>query len=139
MIEQRQKIVDKDNGDCFRACMASILELPNDERLPHIDSKAWWQDWWKFLSPFGLSLESDHKRIWRQGYWIAGVPSKNLGKGIQHAIVMKGHNVAFDPSTKKRYRKGRYMLGKGIVADGLYLVVDDASKLHKLEEYRRSL
>jgi len=138
VIPQQQKIVDPKVGDCFRACIASILELPNDERLPHIDSSHWHLDWLRFLEPFGLQLEFDFKKIWREGYWIATVNSLNYENGA-HAIVMEGPKVAFDPSLKSTYKIGRSLLGEPCVLGGWCITVTDASKIHKLKEYRDSL
>ena len=138
MIKQQQLIVSKENGDCLRACLASILELPNDDRLPNCEDNADWVFAWEdFLKPFGLLLEYNQKRIWRNGYWVAGVPSLNFGPSISHAIVMFGDIVAFDPSPKQCYEIGRNLLGLKLVHGGHYLVVSDPSKLHKLEEYRK--
>lgn len=45
---------------------------------------------------------------------------------------MRGDQVVFDPSTKKRYKTGESLLGKKLVQGGHYLEVIDATKLHKL-------
>jgi hypothetical protein len=50
---------------------------------------------------------------------------------------MQGHRVAFDPSTKKRYKKGTPMLD--VVTSGTYFVVDDFTQIHRLHEYRERL
>lgn len=138
MIENKQRIFDSVSGDCFRACVTSILEVPNDDTYPNCDDVNWYSDWNKFLAEFGMSLQSDNKKIWRQGYWIAGVPSKNF-KTCTHAIVMKGYKIAFDPSTKKRYRKGTNLLGEQLVVDGTWLEVTDPSLLHRFVEFKKKL
>ncbi|MDE2104669.1 MAG: hypothetical protein KGL39_45960 [Patescibacteria group bacterium] len=133
MKKNKQIIFDKDVGDCFRACLTSILGIPNDKELPNIDKKTWFGEWNKLLLWTGISLEFEKDRIWRTGYWIASVPSKNFNdRG--HCVVMKGDNIAHDPSTHKKYKTGQSLLGKGIVDGGWYLVVDDPSKLHRLGE-----
>lgn len=137
MIPQKQKVVDKGRGDCLRACIASILELPNDDRLPNIHGSTWYSTWQKWFGQFGLSMEYDDQRIWRESYWIASVKSKNYNDGTTHAIVMKGQEVAFDPSTKKRYRTGRQMLGGNLVMGGWWFEVIDPSLLYKFEEYKK--
>lgn len=133
-----QLSVDGEKGDCFRACMASMLELPNSTDLPHIESEMWPLEWERFLDRFGMGYGHDAKAIWRQGYWIASVPSLNFENG-GHAIVMLGSEVAHDPSTKKRYETGRHLGGYDLVNWGWWLEVSDVSKLHLLDEYRRSL
>ncbi len=136
MIPQKQIVFGGGNGDCFRACIASILELPNDDRLPNAHGEGWFQTWQDWLGRFGLSIEFDATRIWRESFWIASVPSKNL-EGVTHAIVMQGSQVAFDPSTKKTYRTGRQMLGAK-VGGGWWFEVVDVRLLHKLHEYKMS-
>lgn len=140
MKEQRQKIVDKGIGDCFRACMATLLELPIDV-LPNDHSPACYSVWHTFLSQFGLSLKSGSAKdpIWCSEPWIATVKSKNF-KGGLHAILMhQGGYVLFDPSTKKRYRKGERLVGSDVVTGGLQLVVSNVGDLHRLKEYQDKL
>ncbi len=134
MIPQKQKVVDKGIGDCFRACMASFLELPNDERLPDgYESVTPWNEW---LAQFGMELNFSHRSIWRDGYWIATVQSKNY-EGVSHAILMHGTDVAFDPSTtKNRYRKGTSMLASDAVRGGWWVEVTDPSLLYKFQKYK---
>lgn len=45
-----QVIVDKGVGDCMRAAIASLLELPLDA-VPHflINGSRWWDVMWYFL------------------------------------------------------------------------------------------
>lgn len=139
MKKYNQKIVDNQIGDCFRACMATVLQLP-PEVLPNDHSAAWHSIWAAFLRQFGLDLIFGSRKdaIWMDGYWIASVKSLNY-KEVSHAIVMEGSIVYHDPSTKKRYRTGRAMLGNDAVTGGYHLVVDDASLLHRLEEYRQKI
>ena len=108
--------------------MATLLDVPNDERLPHITSKSWYSDWRKFLDKMGLRIGNDKEQIWREGYWIASVRSKNF-KNTTHAIVMKNSQVYFDPSTHKRYRTGNVLSGKKIVVHGYWLEISDITKL----------
>lgn len=113
--------------DCFRACIASILELPiaalpESHFLPEPD------DWFErasdylcdhhdlYLAKFGVSVcsETDEPVVcigdWatpRRGYWIATVNSINLppdddGEPRRHAIVMDGDHLAWDPSSKRK-------------------------------------
>ena len=133
MKKNKQHIVDNKNGDCFRACLTSILGIPNDKKLPNVSQKDWWSQWDNLLKYLGLEIVYRPKDCWMNGYWIASVKSKNF-KNSTHAIVMNGLNVAFDPSTKKRYRTGQSLLGKDVVQGGYSLVVNDASKLHRLQQ-----
>ena len=136
--KNKQLVVDKGNGDCFRACLTSLLGLPNTDGILNYHSKDWMLKWDKFLEQFGLSLHYEQKSCWRYGYWIASVKSKNY-KNVTHAIIMKGTEVFFDPSTKKRYRTNRSLLGKDIVRGGFYLEAMNPSKLYKLEEFKKKV
>lgn len=139
MIPQKQRVVGIGIGDCFAACMASLLELPI-EVIPNDHSENWWFVWREFLKQFGLSLgyRGAEGAIWASHPWIASVKSKNYD--CTHAIIMHdGGTVLFDPSTKKRYRKGESLLGKDIVVGGHVIDICDFSKIHKLEEYRQKL
>lgn len=139
MKEQKQRVVDRGIGDCFAACMATLLELPL-EVMPNDHSEDWFSIWLLFLSQFGLSIGWDGADgpIWQNHPWIASVKSKNY-KGVTHAVIMDSCNVAFDPSTKKTYKKGQSLLGEDIVTGGWRITVSDFSKLHKLEEYRKKI
>lgn len=137
-----QKIFHPGIGDCFRACMASLLDLPS-EVLPNDFSPAWRSNWQNYLKQFGITLSHDSRAdkpiIWLSTPWIATVKSLNYKDGL-HAILMhEGGIVLHDPSIKKRYKAGRSLLGEDIVVSGTHLIVDDASLLHRLNEYRLQL
>lgn len=136
MKEIKQRIVNGNIGDCFAACMATLLELPI-EVLPNDHSPAWFAVWDSFLSQFGLDLsyKGSKEAIWQSYPWIASVKSRNFKNG-NHAIIMEGGKVLFDPSTHKIYRKDRFLSGKDIVLGGYIIAVSDFSKLHLLKEYR---
>lgn len=140
MIPVKQKIIKNGSvrGDCFRACMASLLELPNDDRLPHIESKNWLGEWMNLLETFGMRFGRSHSAFWKDGYWIASVPSLNFEK-TTHAIIMKDFYVEFDPSLAKTYEKGRDLSQEKIVYQGEWLEVSDVSKLKNLDIYRNKL
>lgn len=138
MREQKQRVVSRGIGDCFAACMATLLELPI-EVMPNDHSDYRPFIWAKFLEQFGITLEYQFADgpIWQDHPWIASVPSKNYGPGTTHAIILhNGGEVLFDPSTKKRYKKGESLLGKNIVIGGYIISVSNFSSLHKLKEYR---
>lgn len=140
MKKYNQKIVDNNIGDCFRACMATLLQLP-PEVLPNDFSPAWHRNWQNYLEQFGLSLSYSNRSdqpIWLWQPWIASVPSLNY-KNTTHAILMHQSGVVLhDPSTKKKYKTGR-RLNSNIVQSGQHLIVNDSTKLHLLEAYRKQL
>jgi hypothetical protein len=131
-------VQQKTYNDCFRACMASILELPNDDSLPHITSDKWHIEWKRLLGKFGLNVIFGKRDSWSEGYWIANVPSLNYPDKL-HSIVMDGNNIAFDPSLKETYKKGQNLRGKNIIEDCCWLEVDDVSKLKNLDIFRDKL
>lgn len=136
MRKNKQLIVDSKIGDCFRACLMSILDIPNSPKLPNVDDPEYLVKWHALLYDFGLTLSYSRKSCWTQGYWIARVQSLNFAE-CTHAIVMFDSIVAFDPSTKKRYRIGKSLLGQDIVMGGHSLRVVDAGKLYKIERFKR--
>lgn len=139
MRKYKQKISNSKTGDCFRACMATLLQLP-PEVLPNDFSPMWHSNWQKYLEQFGLALSPQNgadKPIWYSEPWIAAV--KSLNYDCTHAILMHhGGIVLHDPSTKKRYKTGTSLTSKDVIS-GQHLVVKDASKLHLLEEYRKEI
>lgn len=82
--------VDRDgHGDCVRACVASILELPAD-RVPHFGLFGW--NWMHALASFcSVALVVPYEA---EGFWIATGISP---RGIGHACVYSGHSLAHDP------------------------------------------
>ena len=119
MIKLNQKIINRDNGDCTRACVASIFELPIDAVPNFIRFGANWfplfHAYLRFCGyeyigsgyplsdkyPRGDKLE-DSPNV--KGYVIASVPSKNYKK-IGHSVVMnlKG-KIVHDPNPKKQWQ-----------------------------------
>ena len=128
-IKNRQLIANGENGDCLRACVTSVMGTLNTLDDPNPHKGNWLSVWRKWLADFGIEVQYT-KSCWIDGYWIASVPSKNY-KGKTHAIVMKGTKVWHDPSTKKRYRTNRDMLGSGLVGCGYIFIVSDFFKLTK--------
>lgn len=142
MTKYRQRISHPGIGDCFRACMATLLDLP-PEVLPNDFSPSWHLNWQHYLGQFGIELSVSGRPdgpIWLSTPWIATVKSLNYD-GVMHAILMHEANVVLhDPSTKKRYRTGsRLSFSDGTVLSGQHLVVADASRLQHLADYQQWL
>lgn len=135
----KQRTVNPQYGDCFSACLASLLELPI-EVVPNDHSEQWFPIVRLFLSQFGLALSFHNAQspIWDESPWIASVRSNNFAE-VTHAIIMQNGEVLFDPSTKVRHKKGTSLLGSKIVIGGYIMRVSDFSLLHKLKEYRDKL
>lgn len=97
------------NGDCFRACIASLLDLPIAE-VPHFcNSETWFTDTQRFLSEKGY----DYPGGWEvsenpgietfagvDGYYIGSGPSPRF-PDAHHAVICKAGQVIFDPHPDK--------------------------------------
>ena len=63
MIPVDQRIIDKDVGDCWKCCIASVMDLPYDE-VPHfVKAQVWYGlghfvSCWNWLGPRGLCIET---------------------------------------------------------------------------------
>jgi len=112
--------------DCFRCCLAYMLDwsprsVPFYEpQGPGKDSK-FWDDYKLWVSErLGLTLAcfgkeavdvfSEYDRN-----WIASVPS-NCNDGIEHAVVMKGAKLEYDPS-HTRVQRPKKFLNATVLAD----------------------
>lgn len=115
-------------GDCFRACVASVLELPGEE-VPHffcapvLEAGAGWWDffldwcWLRGVEIFvyypenrddGTWLHKHPGRWWERcggcvppsGYSIlTGLSPRNYASGVMHAVVCLNGVLAHDPRT----------------------------------------
>ena len=136
MLKNKQLIVDSKNGDCWRACITSILDVPNDPTLPNTSTDNSFMGWYKILESMGMFIYYEGKACWRNGFWIASVKSLNFSD-CTHAIVMHSCEVAHDPSTKKVYETGEYLGGKDVVLGGYILEIIDPSLLWKYDEFKK--
>jgi hypothetical protein len=127
ILKNEQLISDPVKGDCFRACITSLLGIPNTDELPDGD-KDWFVGWGNYLRKMGLNIRYEEEAFWREGYWIASVKSLNF-PDVTHAIIMNGQEIYFDPSPNKKYQEGENLLSKDIVLGGWYFEVEDFSKL----------
>lgn len=97
-------------GDCFRACLASIMELMSDE-VPHFvqaGNAKWWSDLQAWLAERGLCAMSikvtpDELQFgWpnEATFCILNGPSPR-GKGMKHSVVGMiepwNFKIVFDP------------------------------------------
>ncbi len=101
----------EERGDCWDACLASILEVPIAAvPVPHSDDPevSWWGTSQAALAPHGYQAIRVDAREYRT-YWIAVVPSRSLGPGVMHVVVMHGDTVAHDPCIGDRYETGTSM------------------------------
>ena len=137
-----QHVSDSVLGDCHRACMSVLLDVPNGPHLPTPDATQatngrWWFMWREFLDGFGLEARTGQARdaIWGE-LWIASVPSLNF-PGCGHSIVMRDSEVWFDPSPALRYEGD--LLGEDVVVAGTHLAITNPSRLPRLVEFQTAL
>lgn len=95
-----QTVFGKPNGNCFQACVASILEMDLDD-VPHVckgDNPEWMYDLNKWLLQFGLGALTvafqDEAPI-KHGYCCACGPCGP--EGLKHSIVLKDFKLAHNP------------------------------------------
>ena len=119
----------EERGDCWSACLASILEVPIEAvPIPHSDDPEyhWWDETQRALEPHGYEVVTASWTVYASGYWIAVVPSKNLGyhddgEPVMHVIVMRGGEVAHDPCLGERYPDGTPI--GNLALDSAYVLV----------------
>ena len=118
MIPINQTIVDKGDGDCTRATVASILDL-TIEQVPHFIrfKDSWFNHLTSFFWTMGYKFEgtaylykegkskpychSLYKTPSIKGYFMATVPSKTF-KNISHSVIInKKGIVVHDPNPNK--------------------------------------
>jgi hypothetical protein len=89
-------------GDCFKACIASLLEITDYDSIPHFATypKAqWWDrflDWMKsrgFKVFVGEGGQSDPQRY--ATYYIATGTSP---RSLLHSVIYSNGNLAHDPN-----------------------------------------
>jgi hypothetical protein len=102
-----QKSVNGKHGDCFGACIASILELDEWPTFFNDNKGDWISQWNRWLGKYGLEVvfvQPGHPAP--LGYSIMQIKSVNISDGY-HAVVWKGEGyygdgqVVHDPSPLK--------------------------------------
>lgn len=122
-----QIIVDKGNGDCTRACIASILEMDITSMPNFIEfGPDWFSSFWKFLNDNGCEyqgtgwLKSENKPMGTvlkespniDGFVIATVQSRTF-EDTTHSVVMNLEGmVVHDPNPNKLWQ-GENILESG--------------------------
>jgi hypothetical protein len=119
-------------GDCFPACLASILDAPLDV-FPIENCKEWNSfHWGQWLEERGITLYGPprNKGVYYYGYWIAIVNSINNEGGF-HAVVMKEGALAWDPNCGNK----REYVDLNSVATSWLLVLSDLALFKQSELY----
>lgn len=129
MIPVDQSVIDAGSGlgNCFSACVASLLEMPI-ENVPTFHLRGERDNVWMsrldaWLEPFGLyalhfEIKPAHHEFVTEGIYklrSAEIPGRGLSvppnvlyiraglspRGHQHAVIAKGHYIVHDPSPTK--------------------------------------
>jgi hypothetical protein len=97
------KIETDKGGDCFAACIASILEVPIEgfpNFLARVGDKTWWERWQDWLYDnyrckmvFWDKDEDGLPDVTQLAWWIAEV---QCGK-ISHSVIFHRNEFKFDP------------------------------------------
>lgn len=95
MIPVTQRLIDRTRGDCFSACLASILEVPEVPCFHMEEHKDTWTQYNEWLAPYNLQLVSFRFGSVPPpyGYSILAVRSA-LYPEVTHAVV-----YFYDPRT----------------------------------------
>lgn len=131
MTPQKLTISSPINGDCLRACVASILDLPI-KKVPNFVANSrgnngkWfnhpkrglniflWNHGYEYIGyESAISAIKNCKGI--NGYFIGIVDSINF-KGSTHAVIFHGLELVHDPSLLSLWK------GTGEQAKGYYLI-----------------
>ncbi len=105
-----QSILKPPDGDCFAACMASLLELPL-EAVPNFTSPDWYQHWQEWLEPFNLTLLTftipDGGCAWLpSGYALLCAESPR--GPWDHSVVCLDGKVVWDPNPQREQGLGKW-------------------------------
>jgi len=106
-------------GNCFQACVASVLELPL-EAIPDFCNGAnaddWFQEFSKWILRFNLSvirietgdmtnfLQLQHGGFLKGAYMLAG--GKSAVRGVLHEVVYYGDKMVHDPAPEGKGLEG---------------------------------
>lgn len=95
----------EERGDCFDACLASVLEVPIEAVcVPHTDD--WWERAQDAVAHHGhrILYLGEHTATTEElgewlgpVFWIAAIETGGGGAPVKHSIVMCGANLAHDP------------------------------------------
>ncbi len=121
MIKIYQTIIDPEIGDCHRACVASLFELPLDcipnfLHLVHLKQMKFWNLYYDFMRWFNYDLlhftksqidkgilnEIEYEKDGISGYFIATVNSQSF-QGKKHSVIInKNLEIMHDPNPNNK-------------------------------------
>jgi len=104
----------EERGNCWQACVASILEVPLDEAFdcrPYWDQNdgKWFDDFNAWLKKYGLAcIAMDHTEekplpsTAFMGYHLGEFTSRTLTNGETHICVIHNGDVVHDPNPRAK-------------------------------------
>ena len=109
-----QVIVDKGRGDCERACIASLLDLPLNAVPNFIEIPEWNRHLvryyfmkscgWEHEGTIAVDLFDPAKYPSINGYYYASVPSMNFDNTFHAVVLSEDGIIIHDPSPHKQYQ-----------------------------------
>ena len=110
MIPIEQTILTPPDGNCFAACVASILEVPLAE-VPSVPEPAWWPALEAWLAPRGLAVLHFAVRpedIYRPpGYAILHADAPRDPE-VKHAVVVRDGEIVWNPHPMRHLGVGAH-------------------------------
>ena len=97
-VDQTQFAGQGAGGDCVRAALASLLELPIDE-VPHFlemgeTPELWEIEFLEWLEERGITVWREEGHYAFEGYYLASGPAE---RGVSHMVVYRNGSLAHDP------------------------------------------
>lgn len=94
-------------GNCFSACVATILEMPIDDVPFFMIPEGWWEfllDWLKSLGYYALNFqleefEDEYREAFMEqlGPGLGIMGGKSPRGDFDHAVVSNGYGMVHDP------------------------------------------
>lgn len=118
-----QTVFGDPGGDCFRACVASLLELDLDQ-VPHFAARDWPRSLELWLAERGLC---DVWICWTPDGWVPPGPHIRGGQCSRgsHAVVAVGAEIVHDPHPSRE--------GLHTIEDCVLLVPVDVARWRQVD------
>lgn len=103
MIPIDQTKFGKGEGNCFQACVASLLELRLD-LVPHFcegENDNWYMDLEEWLKGYNLAPLMVQVKGCPSLDHVYSIASGPAARGLKHSVVYKGNELAHDPHPDK--------------------------------------
>jgi hypothetical protein len=133
-----REVEPAERGDCVACTITSILGLPLTA-IANCHGEGWWDRLQDECAKHGYMLaQLDLKLEPPPGYWIATLPSLNLGpepdgREAWHSVVAEYDRLVFDPSLGKRYTPATFSFD-AVVEGWILAPLDPASALARAEQ-----